>query len=187
MKSVITTSDIPLQPWKNGLGVTSELAISPPGADFKLNNFDWRISSAMVTGDNVFSHFAGYNRLLFVLTGHGIILNRKTTIIAGESHRFLGEDSIECSVVQGPVLDLGVIFQRDRFRSEMEVVTIDKPVDWKFEKGIYFLKGLTTGISVDDESVPAVDLIRIEAPDQGRITAEKYPAKILKISIRPTK
>ena len=33
-------------PWKNGQGVTLELAIAPPGAG--LDDFDWRISSARV-------------------------------------------------------------------------------------------------------------------------------------------
>lgn len=35
-------------PWKNGKGVTLELAIAPTDAD--LSNFEWRISSARVEG-----------------------------------------------------------------------------------------------------------------------------------------
>ncbi len=184
MKTLIQTEKLPLQPWKNGLGVTTEIAIHPTGADFKKNDFHWRVSSALITGDNTFSQFTGYNRLLFILSGHGLILNKSKTIINGESHRFLGEDAVECSLVKGSVLDLGVIFNRNRYRSEMDVIAIEKPTDFKFEKGTYFLKGLTSSIYLGETAVPANDMIRIEAPDSAIVAAEKYPAKILKISIR---
>lgn len=184
MKSLIETSTLPLQAWKNGRGVTTEIAIHPPGADFKKNDFLWRISSALITGDTAFSHFAGYNRLLFLLSGHGLILNKTKTLITGETYRFLGEDSIDCSVVKGHVLDLGIIFDRHRYRSEMDLVAIEKPTEMKFERGTYFLKGLTCGLRIENWVVPATDLLRIDAPDSGLVHAEKYPAKILKISIR---
>ncbi len=183
MRSIIKSKEIALTPWKNGLGVTSELAIRPAGADFKKNDFDWRLSSALVTGNNVFSHFPGYNRLLFVLSGHGLKLNNYT-VGPSESHRFLGEDSIECVPVGGPVLDLGVIFNRSRFRCEMEVLQIDKAAELKLTRGTFFIKGLNTDLKVGDTPLPAIDILQIEAPDNCAVTADRYPAKILKISIR---
>ncbi len=58
-------------PWKNGLGVTTELAINEGGS---LANFDWRLSIASVTQDGLFSNFAGYTRNLVLLSGNGIEL-----------------------------------------------------------------------------------------------------------------
>jgi hypothetical protein len=58
-------------PWKNGLGHTTELAISDGG---NLNNFDWRLSIATVANDGKFSNFNGYERNLVLIEGNGINL-----------------------------------------------------------------------------------------------------------------
>jgi len=42
-------------PWKNGGGVTTEIAIAPEGAT--LDNFDWRVSTAQVDAAGPFSRF----------------------------------------------------------------------------------------------------------------------------------
>ena len=51
-------------PWKNGGGVTSELARSP-----QADEFDWRLSVAEVATDGPFSQFPGIDRLLVLLSG----------------------------------------------------------------------------------------------------------------------
>ena len=53
--------------WKNGGGVTHELAVWPDGAD--LSRFDARLSMAEVAADGPFSAFAGIDRTLAVLEG----------------------------------------------------------------------------------------------------------------------
>src|SRR3546814_16047971 len=57
---LIDLAALPLQPWKNGSGVTSELAIDPPGATAE--NFRWRISLARIAQDGPFSAFPGITR-----------------------------------------------------------------------------------------------------------------------------
>ena len=58
--TLLTTDHYGAMPWKNGLGVTAQIAIHPPGAT--LADFTWRISSAEVRGSNPFSNFAGTPR-----------------------------------------------------------------------------------------------------------------------------
>jgi uncharacterized protein len=53
--------------WKNGGGVTREVAAFPPGSDF--DGFAWRISIAEVRNAGPFSQFAGIDRVMAVLTG----------------------------------------------------------------------------------------------------------------------
>lgn len=60
-------------PWKNGKGVTIEIAIHP--ADASVENFDWRLSTATVDSDGPFSVFEGIERSLSVLTGDGLVLS----------------------------------------------------------------------------------------------------------------
>ncbi len=54
-------------PWKNGGGVTHEIAAFPPGA--RLDTFDWRISMATVERAGPFSTFEGVDRTLTLLVG----------------------------------------------------------------------------------------------------------------------
>ena len=58
-------------PWKNGKGITTELAINNGGT---LNDFEWRISIASVDVDGEFSDFTGYLRNLILVAGNGIDL-----------------------------------------------------------------------------------------------------------------
>jgi environmental stress-induced protein Ves len=60
------------RPWKNGGGETAEIAVSPPGADFE--NFEWRISTAIVAASGPFSIFPGVDRVLTVLEGGTMVL-----------------------------------------------------------------------------------------------------------------
>lgn len=53
--------------WKNGGGVTREVAASPDGAG--LEDFDWRVSTAEVRVAGPFSLFPGVDRTLSVLAG----------------------------------------------------------------------------------------------------------------------
>ena len=67
-------------PWKNGGGITTEVAISPPEAT--VNDFDWRISMAKVLASGPFSTFANIDRVLAVLDGEMLL-----TIGNGERRR----------------------------------------------------------------------------------------------------
>ncbi len=54
-------------PWKNGGGVTEEIAVYPSDAGF--DDFAWRISMARVGQGGPFSRFPGVDRTLAVLEG----------------------------------------------------------------------------------------------------------------------
>ncbi len=50
------------RPWKNGGGMTADVAASPPGAG--MDGFDWRVSIARVEADGPFSVFPGVDRTM---------------------------------------------------------------------------------------------------------------------------
>ncbi len=65
-------ADFQKMPWKNGLGVTTELAVARrPGED----GFDWRISTATVASPGPFSVFPGIDRSLAIVRGGTLTLN----------------------------------------------------------------------------------------------------------------
>ena len=66
---LVRRADLTPRPWKNGGGVTREIAAHPPEAG--LDGFDWRLSMADVASDGPFSAFPGIDRTLTVIEGAG--------------------------------------------------------------------------------------------------------------------
>ncbi len=66
------SADLHATPWKNGGGVTRELAAFPPHSNFA--DFIWRVSVADVHADGAFSTFPGIDRQIALLEGAGLTL-----------------------------------------------------------------------------------------------------------------
>ncbi|RAC78746.1 HutD family protein, partial [Burkholderia multivorans] len=84
--ALIRAADLVASPWKNGGGVTREIAAGfpeaghadAPGADAPgagaLDTFVWRVSVADVGAAGPFSRFDGVDRTLVLLSGAGMTL-----------------------------------------------------------------------------------------------------------------
>lgn len=107
--------------WKNGLGKTRQIAIFPAEATLAEENFDWRLSSATVLGENTFSQFKGCDRWLIVWKGEGLILNGKKLLPHSPLH-FNGEESVKCSLIKDEVVDVGLIYNRTKIKAILSVV-----------------------------------------------------------------
>jgi uncharacterized protein len=106
-------------PWKNGGGVTREVAAFPAGSD--LASFDWRVSIAEVRAAGPFSRFPGVDRRMAVLEG-GLALSvdeQPAARLAPETPPvfFPGDVPAFGAPLDGPVLDLNVMTRRGRFES----------------------------------------------------------------------
>lgn len=113
-------------PWKNGGGVTHEIAADPPGAS--LDDFAWRISMAEVAADGPFSRFDGIDRTLCLLDGAGIVLASPewaaTIDQATTPFAFAGEAAVDGRLLDGPILDLNVMSRRDAARHHVTRMTV---------------------------------------------------------------
>lgn len=119
-------------PWKNGGGVTTEIAVFPPGAG--LDDFVWRISMARVESSGPFSLFPGIDRSLAILEGEGIFLNVEGQIPIGLTDRseplpFPADVPTSAALIGGPITDLNVMTRRGRVNHSVERLTIDAPLD----------------------------------------------------------
>ena len=113
-------------PWKNGGGVTREVAAWPPGAGFE--DFHWRVSMAEVRADGPFSVFPGVDRILAVLEGRLAldVDGRQIELAAsGPPAAFPGDVPTTGRLLAGPVVDLNVMVRRGAVRAHLEPLRID--------------------------------------------------------------
>ncbi|MBK7876275.1 MAG: HutD family protein [Planctomycetes bacterium] len=118
-------------PWKNGRGVTEELVLFPDYASFERGDFDWRVSKAAVDADGAFSSFPGFERILVVTRGEGLVLTHgdeasRARLRALDPYRFSGDWSTVGTLVRGAVSDFNVIFRRDVVEAQVEVLRLGR-------------------------------------------------------------
>jgi uncharacterized protein len=113
--------DIAPQPWKNGAGLTREIAVGPRGASAA--DFDWRFSVAEVERAAPFSIFPGIDRCIVLLAGAGLHLRSDDLQL---DHRldtpcapfhFSGDVPLMATLIGGPSRDLNVMTRRGGLRS----------------------------------------------------------------------
>jgi environmental stress-induced protein Ves len=116
-------------PWKNGLGMTTEIARADSLCG---DGFDWRISLADVAADGPFSLFPGLHRHIAVIAGDGMILQFSD----GVSHRlepfvpfsFDGMRPLHGTLLNGPVRDLNVMVRAAQLHAVLEILPAHEPV-----------------------------------------------------------
>ena len=106
-------------PWKNGGGVTIDIAdaYAPGATPGSWSGMLWRLGRTQIVAPGPFSDLSGYDRILTVIGGHGLVLQ-----IAGGAAldvrtpfvpvRFRGEDRITSRLEAGPVAVLNLIANR---------------------------------------------------------------------------
>jgi hypothetical protein len=122
---ILRAADHKRMPWKNGGGVTTEIAVHPDGAG--LDSFEWRLSMATVSADGPFSIFAGIERTLAVLEGEGIVLSvagmaDATLTRTSPPLAFPADSQASARLIDGPIQDFNVMTRRGRIAHTVERV-----------------------------------------------------------------
>lgn len=118
---VIRAADLVAVPWKNGGGVTREVAVQPAGAGF--DRFDWRLSMADIAQDGPFSVLPGVDRVLILMQGAGLVLDgvSPAAMSPGDRADFAGEAAVTGRLTAGPVRDLNLMLRRGRMAAEVQL------------------------------------------------------------------
>jgi environmental stress-induced protein Ves len=126
---IIRFADLRPQPWRNGGGVTRELASHPLAASAQDGVWDWRVSIADVSKAGDFSAFPGMERVLTVIDGELLLL----TVDGGEHplekyrpFRFSGEAASSSALPTGDIRDLNVITRTGAFKGYTSIVELSK-------------------------------------------------------------
>ena len=167
----------PVMPWRNGGGSTREVARAT--ADGVPDGFRWRVSIARIESDGPFSHFPGFDRTLWLLSGAGMELlidgvrAQLTEPLAGVS--FAGEATVSARLLGGPTDDLNLMVDRARAGAAAEFVRCpdDTPQTWCTDGGGTDLL-LVLGGSVDARS-PTGKHTRLALGDALRLDDARGP------------
>ncbi|GAB2571331.1 HutD/Ves family protein [Kribbella endophytica] len=105
-------------PWRNGAGLTTELASGGSSGDFV-----WRVSLAEVTEDCDFSVFPDVDRTIILIDGPPMTLRLAGighTLTSYEPFHFDGGLEVRCQV-SGPTRDLNVMTRRGRATASVSI------------------------------------------------------------------
>ncbi len=123
--TLLTPKQYRSMPWKNGQGVTEEIALAPPEVDLASKQLLWRLSRAPILATGSFSSFPGLERLLTLVEGKTLGFNRngkRMILKPGDIYQFSGDEKVEVDLPAGPVKDLGLLFRKEKVQAEMELL-----------------------------------------------------------------
>ena len=119
------------QRWKNGAGLTREIALGPAGSG--LDDFGWRLSVAELERDAPFSAFPGIDRCIVVIGGAGMALHDAAgapvrTLAPLQPWAFEGERALHARLTHGACRDFNVMTRRGAWRAELRVLREPAPL-----------------------------------------------------------
>jgi environmental stress-induced protein Ves len=120
MFRILNPDEFQTNPWKNGGGVTHEIARHAVS-----EGWQWRISIAEVGADGPFSLFPGMTRILTVIDGAGIDLLSADGLLEARLYRpvpFSGDFDVTARLVGGPVRNLNLIYDANAVEAAVEVI-----------------------------------------------------------------
>jgi environmental stress-induced protein Ves len=165
-------------PWKNGLGMTTQMLLFPEGSDFSRSDFSWRLSSAEIRASNPFSKFAGYDRLLAVIEGKGLRLN-DSLMLPFQPLQFAGESEIFCDLIESRVVDLGLIYRRDMIQASLKFgeIEVSSSLELELAAGIHLIGSFEVGLEVNGIIGAASDTFQIAGPLQANLRLSRDSTK----------
>lgn len=198
--TVLDAASAERMPWKNGLGVTEQIAIWPSDAVFARGEFEARISTAQVREGGPFSNFAGFERVLVVIEGAGLVLHHgehapRARLRILEPYRFAGDWSTQSELVGGAIVDFNVFTRRTSLRAGVESVRLGRrrlrePLEARHAL-VHVVSGLVTARLTGEEEPIALatgDSLRVDNArpvDELELLGESADATIVVVRLRP--
>ena len=124
MLKVIRQAEFVEGPWRNGRGVSWEIAaLREPGA----SDFSWRFAKARIDGDVPFSVYPGMDRVFMQISGDGLDLEfgDGRVLAVHESfvpHQFSCDAPLTCKLRGGACFDLNLFVARGVFAADAHVM-----------------------------------------------------------------
>ena len=141
------------QAWKNGGGITNQLARSDDQSGMR-----WRVSIAEVASDGPFSRFEQTDRIIMLLQGEGFCLHgaEDQPVVLDKAlvpFAFAGETAIECTLSNGPVRDFNLMTRRSDIKASLQVLLVTEPLSLVLaQESILYLASGQLPVSFKEQS-----------------------------------
>ncbi len=122
---IIRFRDLPSTPWRNGGGLTREVAVGSYDG-----RIAWRVSVADVARSGDFSPFPGVDRVLVLCGGSKMVLDvdaREHLLQRWDMIRFAGEAGTSATLIDGGTVDLNVMTRRGVAVADVGISLVDHP------------------------------------------------------------
>jgi uncharacterized protein len=197
---IIRSRDYPVQPWKNGLGVSRVIAAQPPDAGY--DAILWQVSTTSITASCPFSSLPGLDRQFMLLAGEGVELRCRgpqgdpdivrRVAAPFEPFGFRGDWQTDCRLRDGPVQVFNVMTRRGHASALVRILSVKDPAPLPDAGGGMLIAYTAAGgIRIDDgggEVVAMGDAVVVEAAGARqhfvRATGEA-PACIVMVFLSP--
>ncbi len=164
MLKIIRSSDLVEGRWRNGQGVSWEIAsFKEEGAA----DFSWRFAKARIDNDVPFSIYPGMDRIFMMISGEGMDLEFEggTVLPVHEKfvpHEFSCDVPLTCKLRGGPSLDLNLFTARGQWRADCVVVVIDGKLQFNFQNQITIIYALEGSCTVAGRALATGDSLIVE-------------------------
>jgi environmental stress-induced protein Ves len=159
--------------WRNGMGVSWDIAAEPPGAE----DFGWRFATARIDAGVPFSLYSEVDRIFTLIAGDGLTLDfaDRPPLVAGRRfvpHHFACDVAASCRLHGGACKALNLFTRRGRWSATAEVFSSgaelvhDGPILLFALQGAADVNGQALG-----EGDAAVAADRIDADTEGFLFA----------------
>ncbi|WP_010091902.1 HutD family protein [Burkholderia ubonensis] len=198
--TLIRSSDLVASPWKNGGGVTREIAAHPPkGTSFgappgaALDAFAWRVSVADVAAAGPFSRFEGVDRTLVLLSGAGMTLAEsggKRHVLDAPLARadFAGETAIDATLHDGPTRDFNLMTRRATTHGSVAAWRAGTHRIARADTVLLFCATGTVQVALDGATytLEELDTLRLDGPRRALDVAVSGDGALLAVSLDAT-
>ena len=135
---LVQLADLPEVPWRNGGGITREVAA---WRDPEVHpDFRWRVSMATVNAAGPFSRFEDIDRSIAVLDGDGLVLRvgeaEHVLTPSTEPFAFPGEAAVTADGLGASTMDLNTMTRRGHVTHNMRRLVVEGTV--VFTAGAYY-------------------------------------------------
>uniref|UniRef100_UPI0035CC8643 HutD/Ves family protein n=1 Tax=uncultured Sphingomonas sp. TaxID=158754 RepID=UPI0035CC8643 len=182
---LIRAADCPQVAWKNGGGTTREIATFPVGAG--MDGFLWRLSAARVDAPGPFSHFAGVDRTIAILSGRLLlhVAGRDPVRLAPGSaaYDFPGDLPAYGTPEDGPVADLNLMVRREAGAGAIRTIGAGAITAVAAGTILVATQDMVLCIGADSVAMRAHDAFRFDAPSSDPVTVDA-PVQMVSVTIR---
>lgn len=121
---IIRREDLKEGRWRNGMGVSWDIASDPPDAA----DFGWRLAIARIDSDVPFSHYPDIDRVFTLIDGNGLDLDFED----GETlavhrlfvpHPYACDRPTFCRLKQGPCRALNLFMRRGLWHASVDILS----------------------------------------------------------------